>query len=334
MHYKYLYNKDSKIIAKITMLKTENHFAIRVLAERTGVGHSTLRAWERRYGLLKPHRTPKGHRLYTEEDVQLINRVLVLLKEGHSISSAADYLKESKKPSAILKGPITQIDKDQAPPAGDTPWQGYLTQMMHAIEDFSGERLDAVYNEAASLYPLDVISNQLIVPALGVFGENWSSNEAVIGQEHFFSAWLRNKLGARLHHSTSLATGNTLVIACTPEHRHELGALIFTLAVLGRGYRTVYLGPDMPLSPLPYIVERSGAKALILAASEQTNFVSLIRQLAILKTRMKKPIFVGGPIPTVQKDALLETGIEVLGDQLSLAVHMIVSRIPVHGKLA
>ena len=314
------------------ILKTENHFPIRVLAERTGVGHSTLRAWERRYGLLKPHRTPKGHRLYTVEDEQLINRVLGLLKEGHSISSAADYLKESMSASAVLKGPISPIEKDQPRPAGETPWQGYLEQMIHAIEDFSSERLDSVYNEASSLYPLDVISNHLIVPALAVFGESWSSDDVLIGQEHFFSAWLRNKLGARLHHSTSLATGSTIVVACAPKHRHELGALMFTLAILGRGYRAIYLGSDMPLSPLPYIIERSGAKALVLAASEMTDFDLLIKQLVAFKTRMKSPIFVGGPIPIAQKEALLDAGIETLGDQLSLAVHVIQNRVPVHSK--
>mgnify|MGYP001814972901 CR=1 FL=1 len=313
-----------------TVLTTEEYFPIRVLAERTGVGHSTLRAWERRYGLLKPHRTPKGHRLYTDADTELIKRVLDLLKEGHSISSAAAYLKNSMSSASVLKGPITQIEPEQIPPPGDTPWQGYLEQMMHAIEDFSSERLDAVYNEASSLYPLDVISNQLIVPALDIFGAGWRADDAVIGQEHFFSAWLRNKLGARLHHSSSLATGNTLVVACAPGHRHELGALMFTLAALGRGYRAVYLGADMPLSPLPYIVERSRARALVLAVGEMTDFGGLSGDLLEMKASMKRPLFIGGPIPVSHKQALLEAGIDTLGDQLSLAVHVIAGRIPVH----
>ena len=64
-------------------------FPIRTLAERTGVAATTLRAWERRYGLLKPSRTPKGHRLYDENDVMLVTRVLSLLKQGHAISEVA-----------------------------------------------------------------------------------------------------------------------------------------------------------------------------------------------------------------------------------------------------
>ena len=56
-------------------------FPIRVLSEKTGVGTSTLRAWERRYGLLKPERTPKGHRLYSAGDMRHVERILTLLEE-------------------------------------------------------------------------------------------------------------------------------------------------------------------------------------------------------------------------------------------------------------
>lgn len=309
---------------------TENYFPIRVLAERTGVGHSTLRAWERRHGLLAPHRTPKGHRLYTEEDVLLINRVLELLKEGHSISSASEYIKNSKIGGAVVQGPIMQTDPNHQPVPIDTPWQRYLEQMVHAVEDFSSERLDAVYNEASSLYPLELISSQLIVPTLNFFGEKWRSDDAIIGQEHFFSAWLRNKLGARLHHSASLSTGSTIVVACVPDLRHEVGTLLFTLALLGRGYRVVYLGSDMPLSPLPYIVKRSRAKALVLTVGEMTDFEPLLSDLQTLKSSMTQPVFVGGPMAAAKKEMLVEAGIESLGDQLSLAAHILYNRVPVH----
>ena len=69
----------------------KEYFPIRVLCERTGVGSSTLRAWERRYGLINPQRTPKGHRLYTADDVRLVEYVLTLLREGHSLAAIASH---------------------------------------------------------------------------------------------------------------------------------------------------------------------------------------------------------------------------------------------------
>ncbi|MDH5368613.1 MAG: MerR family transcriptional regulator, partial [Gammaproteobacteria bacterium] len=67
-------------------------FPIRVLSEKTTVGTSTLRAWERRYGLLTPERTPKGHRLYCERDVKRVHKILELLDDGHSLPAIADML--------------------------------------------------------------------------------------------------------------------------------------------------------------------------------------------------------------------------------------------------
>ncbi|HEX5636294.1 MAG TPA: MerR family transcriptional regulator, partial [Gammaproteobacteria bacterium] len=68
-------------------------YPIRKLAELTGVPAITLRAWERRYGLLKPQRTPKGHRLYSEKDIDLIRNVVSLLNRNMSISEAVRHLK-------------------------------------------------------------------------------------------------------------------------------------------------------------------------------------------------------------------------------------------------
>ena len=65
-----------------------NHYPIRTISELTGVPTTTLRAWERRYGLLKPSRTAKGHRLYSGEDIDLIKEIVKLLKSNHTISEA------------------------------------------------------------------------------------------------------------------------------------------------------------------------------------------------------------------------------------------------------
>ena len=76
-------------------------FPIRALAEQTAIGSSTLRAWERRYGLLKPHRTPKGHRLYSQSDVVRVRKIVELLEDGHSHKDIADIFRIEEDVSAI-----------------------------------------------------------------------------------------------------------------------------------------------------------------------------------------------------------------------------------------
>lgn len=315
--------------------KYSEFFPIRVLAERTGVGPSTLRAWERRYGLLKPRRTPKGHRLYTVEDVRLVFRVLELLDDGHAISEVARRI---LGPQAVVTG--TSIERAGTGTLGTEvaqpgelahgQWANYLERLLRAIEAFSAQRLEAVYNEASSLYPLDLVSRHLIEPALAVLGERWDLRTTGIAEEHFFSAWLRNKLGARLHHGAAQASGNTLVVACVPGHRHEIGVLLFALAALGRGYRMVYLGIDMPLEPLPEVVERCGAKGVILAGGREPDPKATLELVAELATRLTCPLFIGGALSVRYKQPLVDSGVLPIGEQFALALHLVAAKVPVH----
>ncbi|NNJ93331.1 MAG: MerR family transcriptional regulator, partial [Halobacteria archaeon] len=135
---------------------------IRTIAELTGVNPVTLRAWERRYQLITPQRTPKGHRLYTENDVEMIRHVLELLDQGISISQVKPLLEQAggQEPA------VTVAD------AGEV-WRDYQRKMLEAVEHFDEQALDGIYNDALSLYPVDVVIQRLISPLLRIFGERW-----------------------------------------------------------------------------------------------------------------------------------------------------------------
>ena len=70
----------------------EGWLPIREVARQTGVNAVTLRAWERRYGLIVPQRTPKGHRLFSAEHVQRILTILTWLNRGVAVSQVKQLL--------------------------------------------------------------------------------------------------------------------------------------------------------------------------------------------------------------------------------------------------
>jgi len=144
-------------------------FPIRVLAEKTGIGTSTLRAWERRYGLLQPERTPKGHRLYGLADIKRVEKITDLLNDGHSLPRIADLL--SVDGGADNLAGETPIDGNN--PELASIWEKFIQSTLEAISDFSIERIDAIYNEASSLYPIDLVTDKLIQPTLLALGEIW-----------------------------------------------------------------------------------------------------------------------------------------------------------------
>ena len=67
-------------------------YPIREVSRLTGVNPITLRAWERRYGLLVPHRTDGGHRLYSLQDIERVRSVTQWIARGVPVSKVAGIL--------------------------------------------------------------------------------------------------------------------------------------------------------------------------------------------------------------------------------------------------
>ena len=67
-------------------------YSIGEFARACGITATTLRAWQRRYGLLKPQRTDGGHRLYSDDDIQLALKILDRVKKGVPISQVKPLL--------------------------------------------------------------------------------------------------------------------------------------------------------------------------------------------------------------------------------------------------
>jgi len=292
-------------------------FPIRILAERTGVATPTLRAWERRYGLLKPRRTPSGHRLYSGADVALVRRVTELMQDGLAIGEIA----------ARWRNRSLEVQTEALPVSAD-PWQQFVDATLRAIADFSPERLESLHNEASSLYPLELVTERLIEPVLRRLGENWRERPLGIGEEHFYSAWLRNKLGARLHHAAAQARGATLVCAGIPGNHHEIGLLLFVLAAMGRGFRIIYLGPDVPLAQLPQLAERVGARAVVLAAPLGSRLNVHLQELAACVGALSCPLFLGGALTDAERSRLRGMAVVPLGDEVVLGLHLLQRHLP------
>ena len=290
-------------------------YPISTVSSLTGVNAITLRAWERRYGLLKPMRTEAGHRLYTNADIELIKNILALLDEGIAISRVTNALKN-----------INQQEQTTEQETG--PWQRYLDTMLDAVENFNEGVLETVYNEAMSLYPVDVVTKKLLLPLMKILGERWTAATAGIAEEHFFSVFMRNKLGARFHHRNLQNTGPRIVAACLPGEHHEFGLLLFALSAHARGYRIILLGTDMPLSQLPEVVKRSQSDAIVLSASSSSITEDLDEDMSALVSLCKVPVFIGGTFAQQHRQSLEDLGAYTLGDDLIVGLHVIGKHLP------
>ena len=124
-----------------------------------------------------------------------------------------------------------------------------------------------MYSQALSLYPIETVTDDLLLPVLQELGRRWKSGEGSIAEEHFFSVYVRNKLGARFHHRTRTRTGPRILAACLPDEQHELGLLIFSLAAHERGLRIVMLAAQTPLEELALAARRARCNAIVLSST-------------------------------------------------------------------
>ncbi len=281
-------------------------YPIRTVAAQTGVTAVTLRAWERRHGLIRPQRTPKGHRLYTAADIARIQDILALLRQGISIGQVKPLLDDA----AVLRKP-------PAPTPADGVWPEYRARMLRAIELFDETALDSAYNDALSLYPVDLVIRNLAMPVQRQLCLHPQAHAAGLAEQQFFSVYLRNRIGTHVHHSNTRGNGPRLLLACVPGEYHDLGLLFFALNAISHGYRVLLLGANLPLSQIPPVLAQRRCEAVILSGSAPLAPSLLAADLPRLVQNVDVPVLIGGELAVRHGQAIERAGAIVAGEGLS-----------------
>ena len=287
--------------AQVVENPSEKLFTIGTVSKLTGVGAITLRAWERRYGLIVPVRKESGHRLYTRQHIDQINRITALTQQGMRISQIRPEMLESDLQ-----------ESENGAPENDA-WKDYLNSMVAALISFDEDRLEEIYNGALSLYPIGMVTQKLLTPLLIELGLRWESGGGSIAEEHFFAFYLRNKLGARYHHRQRGNDGPALLIAGLPGEHHEIGLLLFALAAHENSYQVIPLGANMPLGELAAVAQKKHCSAIMLSGAMEPAPTTLEHDLPALVEACGIPVLVGGLSSVYACNAINRSGAEALG---------------------
>jgi DNA-binding transcriptional MerR regulator len=204
------------------------------LSRRSGVSPELLRAWERRYGLLRPVRSEGGLRLYSEDDVERVRAMRRHLGAGLAAAEAAALAARNAEAGAT--GTQRRFEHD-------------AEALARALDSFDEPGAQTAIDRLLAQATLDTLLRDVVVPYLHDLGERWERGEASVAQEHFASNVLRGRL-LGLARGWGRGIGPLALLACLPGEQHDLGLLAFGLALRARGWRIAYLGPDTPLDTL------------------------------------------------------------------------------------
>ena len=239
------------------------------LARRTSLSPEVLRAWERRYGLLRPSRSAGGYRLYSEDDAERVLRMQELISSGIAAAEAARLA----------------LDDAPGPSASDA-----VSELRAALDGFDDAGAHRAFDGLLARFSVEAVLADAVLPLLRELGERWERGEASVAKEHFASQLLRGRL-LGLARGWDRGVGPRAVLACAPGEQHDLPLIVFGLALRGHGWRITFLGADTPVETIAKTAAALEPAAVVVSATQAGTLEASADELASARGL---PLWIGG----------------------------------------
>ena len=250
---------------------SSGQFTIKAVAQATGLSVETLRAWERRYEVVRPSRDSSGRRTYSASDVARLRLLRTATELGHTISRLARLSEDELAKLVADSG-------GQARPQA-TRGQSYVERALDAALHSDPSGVEEVLTSAVALLPASEVVNQVLVPLVREVGERWHQGEVSIAQEHMVTDIVRRLIISVSRGYLRSDSGPCLVLATLSGERHELGILMCSWLAATRRFRTHYLGVDVPSEEIARFAMDVEARAVLVSLVMPENEVPALQQL-------------------------------------------------------
>jgi MerR family transcriptional regulator, light-induced transcriptional regulator len=236
-------------------------YTIKQASRLSGVSEASLRAWERRYGVVVPHRNDSGYRLYDEEALAAISTMRRLVHDGWSPAEAADAVRKGTVPAAVDEAVGRETSDGLHQPNAVTYMQRFLSSAAQMDTAGIEESLDGGF----ALGSFEHVVDSWLFPTLEALGEGWARGEIDVAGEHAASHAVHRRLSAAFDAAGSRSRGPAVVVGLPSGSQHDLGALAFATATRRRGMDVLYLGANVPVSSWEAAVRSRDARAAVLS---------------------------------------------------------------------
>ncbi len=296
-------------------------YTIKTVVHETGIAPATLRAWERRYGVLSPGRSDGGYRLYSERDIATLRWLKNQVDAGVSISRAVALLEIRRQAGEAPEFDVERVPGSTAPAETARCPDAIVDELVAALSSFQEAQAEAILTEAFALYPVDVVAEEIIAPALVEIGEGWHRGEVTVVQEHFATAFLRRRLASLFDAYPQPTSGPLAIAGSAPSEWHDIGILMVSLALRRHGWRVIYLGQNVPVEHLLREVRKLKPDMLCLSAATADAVAALTdvhAQVAALPDPRPRLVFGGSAFSSHPELAQRFKGVRVVGSAREL----------------
>ena len=229
------------------------NYSIKELEQLSGVKSHTIRIWEQRYALLKPHRTKTNIRYYDDQQLKKLLNISILNNHGYKISKISELTSDQ------IHDALSEIlSKD--PAAGyEEKIKGLIVAMIEVNEGMFSRVIDDVQQQAGFRETI----RQVIYPFLYKVGIMWGMDEISPPQEHFISNLIRHRIIAEISKLPLSNKGEKYILFLPEDELHDIGLLIAQYELRSQGKRVIYLGQDTPTDGIRTICDKIEADVLM-----------------------------------------------------------------------
>jgi DNA-binding transcriptional MerR regulator len=256
-----------------------------VVVRETGLKADTLRAWERRFGVPRPSRTPGGHRQYSEKDIAIVQWLLARQEEGMRISRAVQLLNhlqdQGQDPFAEMVTPARVVQ-----PRINL---GHVNQLddlrnawVEACLQFDETGTEQILTQAFALFPAEMTCIEVLHAGLAQIGVMARQGASSAPQEHFASALAVRRLHCLIAATAPPTRSENILVACPPHEERTFAPLLLTLMLRRRGLPVTYLGADVPTDQLADAIDQIKPRLMIFSAQQLSTAAALLEAASAL----------------------------------------------------
>ena len=221
-----------------------NKFTIKDLENLSGIKAHTIRIWEQRYSFLKPQRTATNIRYYSNNELKMLLNISLLNKYGYKISHINRMSNEELREKTLtLSGAQAQQER-------------IINELIQHMVDMELESFEKILDQYIVARGIEKTITYIIFPFMERIGLLWMTDHINPAQEHLMTNIIRQKLIVGIDNVVTPFSLKTKMLLFLPENEHhEVGLLFLQFMLKSRGVKVIYLGSNVPVKDLEYVVE-------------------------------------------------------------------------------
>lgn len=269
-----------------------NFYQINDLERLSGVKAHTIRIWEKRYGLITPHRTDTNIRYYDDVQLKKILNVASLSMVGFRISKIAAM------DDAVLKA---QVKKSQSLEVGEKKYEFYINDLIVSMLDFDEQLFNDLLEHISKQFGVQDSMIKIVYPFLHKTGVLWRVDETMPVQEHFATNLIKRKLFTLISLLSKPKHLDKKIILFLPSNEwHEIGLLFAEYLLRLQGYQTVNLGQNVPILDIEIVVQKVNPQYLLTFLTSDSHQEEILQlQMLLLNNYTNCQCLLAGPFSNI-----------------------------------